>query len=131
MAFHRNRGIVRNASGRVQKRVPEEEAWQMLRSGNYIQITTDDEIAQGHPLEIEAIGNQKKQPSKSRSISAGECRANAAAAVGKYMNAPRIKVRDWAKFYDRDNLRAVTVVAGQILTPDPKAASERAAALAR
>jgi hypothetical protein len=52
--------------------------------------------------------------------------SNAAAVLGKFTNDARIKVRRWAKLYDRDNLRAVTVVAGRIFTPDPKAARERA-----
>lgn len=106
------------------KSVQEEEAWEMLRTGTYIQITTDTELAQGHPLEIEAIGRKKADPSKARSITAGESRANAAAAVGKFTNDARLKVRNWAKVYDRDNLRAVTVTAGRIFIPDPKAARE-------
>jgi hypothetical protein len=131
MAYHRNRAKVRGASGNVQKRVPEEQAWQMLRSGNYIQVTTDEELAQGHPLEIERIGRKRPDPSKARTITAGESKANAAAVRGKFTNDARIKVRNWSKIYRRENLRAVTVIAGRIFIPDPKAAQERASALAR
>ncbi len=127
MARHCNRARVRSSIGIKLKSITESEAWDLIKNGHADRLTSNRELAQGKPLEI--LMKPRRQSCRVRaSITCGDIISNAEARDERRCNPATVKVDMWPHQHDRF---AVTIHAGKVWIPNPRAAAERAAELAK